>query len=137
VGLLLAHYARPHTKFLTVPVFGLAARLDGRFPRLIDKLTRVQLLVLDVWGSHGLTEQQRGDLLEIFEERYKRKSTLITAQLPVAQWHEMIGQPTIADAILDRLIHNAHRIALEGESMRKTRAPSLLTQGEKAEIIAA
>ena len=113
------------------------ARLDGRFPRLIDKLTRVQLLVLDDWGSHGLTEQQRGDLLEIFEERYKRKSTLITAQLPVAQWHEMIGQPTIADAILDRLIHNAHRIALEGESMRKTRAPSLLTQGEKAEIIAA
>jgi DNA replication protein DnaC len=87
--------------------------------------------------GHGLTEQQRGDLLEIFEERYKRKSTLITAQLPVAQWHEMIGQPSIADAILDRLIHNAHRIALEGESMRKTRAPSLLTQGEKAEIIAA
>lgn len=91
------------------------ARLDGRFPRLIDKLTRVQLLVLDDWGSHGLTEQQRGDLLEIFEERYKRKSTLITAQLAVAQWHEMIGQPTIADAILDRLVHNAHRIVLEGE----------------------
>jgi len=113
------------------------ARLDGRFPRLIDKLTRVQLLVLDDWGSHGLTEQQRGDVLEIFEERYKRKSTLITAQLPVAQWHEMIGQPTIADAILDRLVHNAHRITLEGESMRKTRAPSLLTETEKAEIIAA
>ena len=93
--------------------------------------------MLDDWGSHGLTEQQRGDLLEIFEERYKRKSTLITAQLPIAQWHEMIGQPTIADAILDRLVHNAHRIALEGESMRKARASPLLTDGEKVEIIAA
>ncbi|MET3473702.1 DNA replication protein DnaC [Novosphingobium sp. 1529] len=113
------------------------ARLDGRFPRLIDKLTRIQLLVLDDWGSHGLTEQQRGDLLEIFEERYKRKSTLITAQLPVAQWHEMIGAPTIADAILDRLVHNAHRITLEGDSMRKTRPAPLLTDIEKAEIITA
>ncbi|MFX4910614.1 ATP-binding protein, partial [Acinetobacter baumannii] len=71
------------------------------------------------------------------EERYKRKSTLITAQLPVAQWHEMIGAPTIADAILDRIVHNAHRIVLEGESMRKTRAEPLLTKAEKAEIIAA
>jgi DNA replication protein DnaC len=110
---------------------------NGTFTRWLDILKNTDVLVLDDWGIHGLTEQQRGDLLEIFEERYKRKSTLITAQLPVAQWHEMIGQPTIADAILDRLIHNAHRIALEGESMRKTRAPSLLTQGEKAEIIAA
>lgn len=92
------------------------ARLDGRFPRLIDKLARVQLLILDDWGTHTLNDQQRLDLLEIFEERYRRKSTLITAQLPVAQWH---------DAILDRIIHNSHRIALEGDSMRrkKLRAP--------------
>ncbi len=89
------------------------------------------------WGNHGLTEQQRGDLLEIFEERYKRKSTLITAQLPVAQWHEMIGQSTIADAILDHLVHNTHRITLEGDSMRKTRTPSLLTEPDKGEIIVA
>jgi DNA replication protein DnaC len=74
------------------------ARLDGRFPRLGDKLVRVQLLVLDDWGTHSLNDQQRLDLLEIFEERYRRKSTLITAQLPVAQWHDMIGEPTIADA---------------------------------------
>jgi DNA replication protein DnaC len=104
------------------------ARLDGRFPRLVDKLARVQLLILDDWGTHALSDQQRLDLLEIFEERYRRKSTLITAQLPVAQWHEMIGEPTIADAILDRIVHNAHRIALEGDSMRKQKPRPLLTE---------
>jgi DNA replication protein DnaC len=88
------------------------ARLDGRFPRLVDKLARVQLLILDDWGTHSLNDQQRLDLLEIFEERYRRESSLITAQLPVAQWHAMIGEPTIADAILDRIVHNAHRISL-------------------------
>jgi DNA replication protein DnaC len=98
------------------------ARLDGRFPRLIDKLARVQLLILDDWGTHGLSDQQRLDLLEICEERYRRKSTLITAQIPVSGWHDLIGEPTIADAILDRIVHNAHRINLEGESMRKAKA---------------
>lgn len=95
------------------------ARLDGRFPRLIDKLARVQLLIVDDWGTHTLNDQQRLDLLEIFEERYRRKSTLITAQLPVAQWHDMIGDPTLGDAILDRIIHNAHRIELKGDSLRR------------------
>src|SRR5690606_23439982 len=110
------------------------ARLDGRFPLLVDKLPRVPLLLLDDWGTHTLNDQQRLDLLEIFEERYRRKSTLITAQLPIAQWHAMIGEPTIADAILDRIIHNAHRIALEGDSMRKQKTPTLLTDGENDEI---
>ena len=109
------------------------ARLDGRFPRLIDKLARVQLLILDDWGTHTLNDQQRLDLLEIFEERYRRKSTLITAQLPVAQWHDMIGEPTIADAILDRIIHNAHRVALEGDSMRRKKASRPLTDVENSE----
>jgi DNA replication protein DnaC len=86
-------------------------RLDGRFPRMIDKLARVQLLVLDDWGTHSLTDQQRRDLLELFEERYQRRSTIITAQLPVSAWHQMIGEPTIADAILDRIIHNAQEKA--------------------------
>lgn len=95
------------------------ARLDGRFPRLVDKLSRVQLLILDDWGTHSLNDQQRFDLLELFEERYQRRSTIITAQLPVSGWHEMIGEPTIADAILDRIIHNAHRIELKGDSMRR------------------
>lgn len=110
------------------------ARLDGRFPRLIDKLARVQLLVLDDWGTHALNDRQRLDLLEIFEERYRRKSTMITAQLPVAAWPEMIGEATSADAILDRIVHNAHRITLEGDSMRKRKTPTLLTKGEITEI---
>lgn len=113
------------------------ARLDGRFPRLVDKLARVQMLVLDDWGTHSLNDQQRLDLLEIFEERYRRKSTLITAQLPVAQWHDMIGEPTIADAILDRIVHNAHRVNLEGESMRKRKSTSTLTGTENKETIPA
>ncbi|WP_234889929.1 ATP-binding protein, partial [Agrobacterium vitis] len=93
----------------------------------------VQLLVLDDWGTHTLNDRQRLDLLEIFEERYRRKSTLITAQLPVAAWHEMIGEATLADAILDRIVHNAHRITLEGDSMRKRKTPTLLTGDEITE----
>jgi DNA replication protein DnaC len=108
------------------------ARLDGRFPRLVEKIGRVQLLILDDWGTHTLSDQQRLDLLEIFEERYRRKSTLITAQLPVAQWHEMIGEATIADAIMDRIIHNAHRISLEGDSLRKPKKPKPLTETENS-----
>ena len=107
------------------------ARLDGRFPRVVDKLARVQLLILDDWSTHSLNDQQRLDLLEIFEERYRRRSTLITAQLPVAAWHEMIGEPTIADAILDRIVHNAHRIELKGDSMRRKNKNPGLTPTEK------
>jgi len=111
------------------------ARLDGRFPRLVDKLARVQLLVLDDWGTHGLTDQQRLDLLELFEERYQRRSTIITAQLPISGWHDMIGEPTIADAILDRIVHNAHRIELKGDSMRRKDRNATLTSAENTEII--
>jgi len=111
------------------------ARLDGRFPRLVDKLARVQLLVLDDWGTHGLTDQQRLDLLELFEERYQRRSTIITAQLPVSGWHDMIGEPTIADAILDRIVHNAHRIELKGDSMRRKDRHATLTSAENTETI--
>jgi len=111
------------------------ARLDGRFPKLVDKLARVQLLILDDWGAHGLTDQQRLDLLELFEERYQRRSTIITAQLPVSGWHDMIGEPTIADAILDRIIHNAHRIDLKGDSMRRKDQNKNLTQLKNSETI--
>lgn len=113
------------------------ARLDGRFPRLVDKLARVQLLVLDDWGTHGLTDQQRLDLLELFEERYQRRSTIITAQLPVSGWHDMIGEPTIADAILDRIVHNAHRIELKGDSMRRKDRTQNLTPVENTETMEA
>ena len=111
------------------------ARLDGRFPKLVDKLARVQLLILDDWGTHGLTDQQRLDLLELFEERYQRRSTIITAQLPVSGWHDMIGEPTIADAILDRIVHNAHRIHLKGDSMRRKDQNVNLTTRENTETL--
>ena len=85
-------------------------------------LGRADLLVLDDWGLEPLGAAARHDLLEILEERYGRRSTVITSQLPVGRWHEIIGDPTYADAILDRLVHNAHRIELTGESLRRTRS---------------
>src|ERR1700686_791550 len=97
------------------------ARGDGRYARIVRALGGVQLLILDDWGLEPLDAQARHDLLEILEERYGRRSTIITSQLPVESWHEIIGDPTYADAILDRLVHNAHRIELAGESMRRTR----------------
>ena len=86
------------------------ARGDGRFDRLFRKIARVDLLILDDWGPERLTAPQRRDLMEIVEERYGRRSTIVTSQLPVETWHEVIGEPTFADAILDRLVHNAYRI---------------------------
>ncbi|RVL71922.1 ATP-binding protein, partial [Sinorhizobium meliloti] len=79
----------------------------------------VQLLILDDWGLEPLNEQARHDLLEILEDRYGRRSTIITSQLPVSAWHSVIGDPTYADAILDRLVHNAHRVELSGDSLRR------------------
>jgi DNA replication protein DnaC len=102
------------------------ARGDGRHARLLRSLGRADLLVLDDWGLEPLDAAARHDLLEILEERYGRKSTLVTSQLPVDRWHEIIGDPTYADAILDRLVHNAHRIELTGESMRRSRAKSTI-----------
>ncbi|SNB82534.1 IstB-like ATP binding protein [Rhodoblastus acidophilus] len=83
--------------------------------------------MLDDWGLEPLDAAARHDLLEILEERYGRKSTLVTSQLPVDRWHEIIGDPTYADAIMDRLVHNAHRIELTGESLRRARAKSAIT----------
>ena len=97
------------------------ARGDGRYPRLMRALTGVQLLILDDWGLEPLDAGARHDLYEILEERYGRRSTLLTSQIPVDAWHAFIGHPTYADAILDRLIHNAHRIDLSGDSLRRRR----------------
>ena len=96
-------------------------RGDGRHPRLLKSLGRADLLILDDWGLEPLDAGARHDLLEILEERYGRRSTMITSQLPVDRWHDIIGDPTYADAILDRLIHNTHRIELTGESLRRGR----------------
>ncbi len=95
------------------------ARGDGRHPRLMRAIGGVKLLILDDWGLEPLGAEQRHDLLEIVEERYGRGATLITSQIPVDRWHELIADPTFADAILDRVIHNAHRLKLQGESLRK------------------
>jgi len=93
---------------------------DGRYPRLFRALCRVDLLILDDWGPEPMNASQRRDILEIVEERYSRGAILITSQIPVAQWFDVVGEPTLADAILDRLVHNAHKIELRGESLRKT-----------------
>ena len=85
-----------------------------------DHLVKAELLILDDWGPDRLTASQRRDLMEIVEDRYGAGSTLITSQLPVDAWHDVIDEPTFADAILDRLVHNAYRLELDGHSMRKT-----------------
>ena len=97
------------------------ARGDGRFPRLFRQLVKADVLILDDWGPDRLTASQRRDLMEITEDRYGTASTVITSQLPVDAWHDVIDEPTFADAILDRLIHNANRLTLDGPSMRKAR----------------
>lgn len=97
------------------------AKADGRYPRLMTSFAKTDLFILDDWATALLTDQQRRDLFEIVEDRYERRSTLIAAQMPLKHWHEAIGDPTLADAILDRLVHNAHKIALKGESMRKNK----------------
>jgi DNA replication protein DnaC len=101
------------------------SRGDGRFLRVLRMLSQVDLLILDDWGLTPASSEQCRDLLEILEDRHGRKSTLITSQLPVDHWHEWLGEATIADAIMDRIVHNAHKITLKGESMRKTLSKSL------------
>ena len=97
------------------------ARGDGRYARILKSLAAVQLLILDDWGLEPLDAGARHDLYEILEERYGRRSTILTSQIPVESWHDFIGHPTYADAILDRLVHNAHRIDLTGDSLRRRR----------------
>lgn len=98
------------------------AKGDGRYLKLLTVYSKTDLLVLDDYGLATLNQEQRHDLLEILEDRHGLKSTLVTSQLPVEHWHERIGDPTLADAILDRLVHAAHKIKLKGESMRKKKA---------------
>jgi DNA replication protein DnaC len=96
---------------------------DARYGRLLRSFARAKLLILDDWGPESLTPEQARDLLEIIEDRYDKGSLIITSQVPVDRWHDMIGIPTLADAILDRIVHNAYRIELSGESLRKRAAP--------------
>jgi len=98
------------------------AKGDGTYTRLLTRLAKVDVLILDDWGLSKLIAEQRRDLLEILEDRHDTRSTIVTSQLPLDQWHHIIGDPTLADAILDRLVHNAYKINLKGESMRKNKS---------------
>jgi DNA replication protein DnaC len=97
------------------------ARADGSLRTLLAKIARVDVLVVDDWAMAPLSENERRDFWEICEDRYQTRSTVLTSQVPIAKWHEQIGDPTLADGILDRLVHNAHRIEMRGDSMRKNR----------------
>ena len=122
---MAAFYLRTPKLYYTLAM----ARADGSYARVLAKLARTSVLILDDLGLAALTDSERQDLLEVIEDRHGSASTIITSQLPVEHWHEVIGDPTIADALLDRLVHNAHKINLKGESMRKRKAA--LTQKEE------
>lgn len=100
------------------------AKGDGRYIKLMAQLAKIDVLILDDFGLNAFTAEGRRDLLEILDDRHTIKSTVVTSQLPISLWHEHIGDPTLADAILDRLVHSAHKIELSGESLRKKRAES-------------
>lgn len=102
---------------------------DGSYPKFLDSLAKTQLLILDDWLRHPLSETQTQDLLEIMDDRYKRSSTILSTQIPVSDWHERFAVPTLSDAIMDRIVHNAYRLELKGESMRKQK--SLTHSGHK------
>ncbi|MEO6779504.1 MAG: ATP-binding protein [Bradyrhizobium sp.] len=97
------------------------ARADGSLRSLLARLSRIDVLVIDDWAMASLSEPERRDFWEFCEDRYQVRSTILTSQLPVSKWHEQIGDPTLADGILDRLVHNAHRVEMRGDSIRKNR----------------
>jgi DNA replication protein DnaC len=95
------------------------ARADGTYPRLLGRIARIDVLVLDDWGLAPLADSERRDLLEIIEDRHGHRSTVVASQIPIAKWHDHLGDPTLADALCDRLLHNAHPLVLQGPSRRK------------------
>lgn len=113
----LVFYSRATTLFRDLAM----ARADGSLRNMLGRLSRTDVLVVDDWAMAPLSETERRDFWEICEDRYQTRSTILTSQVPVASWHEQIGDATVADGILDRLVHNAHRVELKGESMRKNK----------------
>jgi DNA replication protein DnaC len=100
------------------------AHADGTYTRLLARFAKADVLILDDWGLVPLNDQQRRDVLEVLEDRHGCRSTVVTSQLPIDNWHDYIGHPTIADAVLDRLVHNAHKVNMKGPSRRKEKAPT-------------
>jgi hypothetical protein len=120
-----AIYQRLPRLFQELPL----AKGDGSYSKLLNRLGKTDVLLLDDWGLAKLSAEQRRDLLEILEDRHGSRSTIVTSQLPLDQWHSSIGDSTLADAIMDRLVHNAYKIKLEGDSLRKQQA-NLTTTNE-------
>jgi len=110
------------------------ARGEGRLPRMLATLERTKLLIIDDWGPEPLTAEQRRDLLEIADDRYEKGSLLVTSQVPVSRWHELVGDPTIGDALLDRIVHRAHRIELKGPSLRERQAVGASVERDSAAV---
>ena len=110
-----SHYVRLTRLFQELDI----GRADGRYAKMMRQFAKADVLILDEWGLAVLTDQHRRDLLEILDDRYNMRATIITSQLPIAHWHEAVGDPTLADAILDRVVHNAYKINLSGKTMRK------------------
>jgi DNA replication protein DnaC len=98
------------------------ARADGSYGKVLTRLARFTVLIIDDWGLSKLGDKERRDILEVLEDRHNISSTIISSQMPVEKWHDIIGDPTIADAVLDRVVHNSHPITMKGESMRKLQA---------------
>ena len=122
-----ARYIRLPQLFQAIDI----SKADGSYIKIMEHVAKLSLLVLDDWGLQPMTDSNRRDLLEIIDDRYQRSSTLITSQLPVSTWHDSVGDATLGDAILDRLIHNAHRIEVQGPSMRETIAKK---RGKKEDL---
>ena len=104
---------------------------DGRYPQLMNQVAKTDLIILDDWGIQKMGPAQRNDLMELIEDRYGLRATLIASQLPTEHWHDYIGEATLADAILDRLLHNAHRLPLSGESLRKHHTSTLTPETQQ------
>lgn len=110
-----SHYVRLTRLFQELDI----GRADGRYAKMMRQFAKADVMIMDEWGLAVLTDQHRRDLLEILDDRYNMRATIITSQLPIAHWHEAVGDPTLADAILDRVVHNAYKINLSGKTMRK------------------
>jgi len=121
IGNFACHQGRSVLYYRATRLFEMLtiAHADGSYLKRVKQLEKADVLIIDDWGLEKLTLSQRNDLLEIMEDRHGSKSTLITSQLPIAKWHAYLADATLADAILDRLLHNAHKLELKGESMRK------------------
>lgn len=110
------------------------ARADGSLDKLLSKLARIDVLIIDDWAMSALSDNERRDFLEICDDRYQSRSTILASQIPLAHWHERIGEPTLADSILDRVVHNAYKIELKGPSMRRPQvAPTDKPKGDGQE----